>query len=44
MIGQLTGKEYTELPQEDWAYIKARPEGLVQDSSSKRTDPAQSVP
>jgi hypothetical protein len=32
MIGQLTGKEYTELLQEEGADIdKARAEGLVQD-------------
>lgn len=32
MVGQLTGKEYTELLQEEAAYIaKARAEGLVQD-------------
>lgn len=32
MIGQLTGKEYNELLQEEGAFIgKARAEGLVQD-------------
>jgi hypothetical protein len=38
MIGQLTGKEYTELLQGEGAYIaKPRAEGLVQDWSKNRS-------
>ena len=45
IIGRLTGKEDTELLQEEGAYIaKARAEGLVQDFFVEANRSAQSVP
>ena len=43
MIGQLTGKEYTELLQGEGAYIVKPPKASSRSSSSKRTEAGWSM-